>query len=466
MKTWIAGGLFLATATLAGTALWTGCSSDTSGPPKDGGTIQILWAEWQPADALQRLCTQHYTTLTGVKIKVVQKPWKADGFPAAKQKEFNTNGTTYDIIIGDSQWLGQGVAGGHYEDLTDLVKGNPELFKDVAPAAMEYYCEYPKGAGRYYAVPCESDAMAIAYRKDLFEDTTHRERYALFAAQELQKQGSRDSALAELKPPQTWEHLLLIARYFKEKSDIPNMAGIVMPTTAGYDQGTMSYECLLWSFGGDWGDQAKYTVAIDTPASVAALAFMKKLVDASSPQGPNMDYGDVQQTYASGKAAMALTYFAFFPQFNSPVDNATYYKKTGYCNVPAGPAGKRFTALGGQGMSVNARISPDRKERTRKFLAWFSSQKTQQKWAVFGGFSANSKVLEWPEFQKLTPYNRLFPEAFASMKDFWNIPEYDQLLQSAQTNISLTLEGKKTPEEAVKAVQAEHEKILKSRQKL
>jgi len=264
----------------------------------------------------------------------------------------------------------------------------------------------------------------------------------------------------ELGVPKTWNHLLLISQYFKKAAGVPDLAGIVMPTVASYDQAAMSYETMLWAFGGDWGDQEKMTATIGSKEATAALAFMKQLVDTSTVQGTNMDYGDVLTTYTSGRSAMAMTYFAFFPAFSSPVENKDYAAKTGYFNVPAGPKG-RFTALGGQGLSVNAHTPAARQDMAKEYIKWFSSKDVQTKWASMGGFTADISILKSEAFKNASPYNPLFEEAFGMMRDFWNIPRYDQLLSSAQSNITATLQGKMTPAEATAAIQAAHDKVLK-----
>src|SRR5215213_4410766 len=71
-----------------------------------GKTIKILWAKWAPAEALQKLSAD-YTRQTGNLVYVDQQSWNG-AFSQTNQTEFNNNGTTYDIIVGDSQWLGQG----------------------------------------------------------------------------------------------------------------------------------------------------------------------------------------------------------------------------------------------------------------------------------------------------------------------------------------------------------------------
>jgi len=407
-------------------------SSPNAPKATKGGAITILWAQWPPADALEEL-GKEYQAKTGTAVNVVQKSW--DGaFGDAAQAEFRTNGTAYDLIIGDSQWVGQGVKGGHYLELTDFVKDNQELFKDVAPAALEYYCEYPKGAKKYYAVPCESDAMAFCYRKDLFEDPRHKEMFKSFLKQSNQQEFSLDV-------PKTWEELYWIAKYFKEGSGLKDMAGVVMPTSQKYDTVTMSFENVLWSFGGGWGDMKSNTVKFDTPQSVQAITFFKKLIDESSEGGKNMGYGDVASAYIGGGAAMAANYFAFFPQIADPSQNKDYADKTGYFNMPAGPKGRKVT-LGGQGFSINAHIDGQRQQAAREFLKWFSAPETQQKWATKKGcFTANMKILKSDAFKRATPYNRLFEEAFGMMDDFWSIPQYDQLLEVSQKHLSDVLQN-------------------------
>lgn len=458
--------LQLAAAALLTLTMLAGCGdggSGGSGSGKGGSgkTVKILWAKWAPADALQKL-SEDYTKDKGVKVFVDQQSW--DGaFAQTKQAEFNNNGSTYDIIIGDSQWVGQGVTGGHYAELTDTIETHGEIFKDVSPKAMAYYCEYPKGSKKYYAIPCESDAMACVYRKDLFESPKHIKGFADFMGRQplAPNVGAPGPDYYKLEVPKTWGKFLLIARYFKEASGEPDMVGVVMPTARGYDEVTMAFEPMLWSFGGDWGDQVKRTVTIDSPQAVQALTFMKELVGTSSAGGKEMGYAGVQTTYTSGRAAMAMTYFAFFPAFASKDVNRDYWDKTGYFNVPAGPTGKRFTALGGQGMSLNNHISDERKKDAIDFMLWFSKPETQAKWAALGGYSANTKVLASEEFKKAAPYNHLFQEAFDSMQDFWNIPQYDQMLSVSQDQISAAIKGDVTPEQAVKTIQAKHEEALK-----
>lgn len=430
--------------------LAAGCGGD-----RDDRQIRILWAEWRPSDVLADL-GRDYQAKTGVPVKVVKKSW--DGaFGDATFAEFRNRDDNYDIIIGDSQWMGLGVVGGHYLELTDWMKENVDVAA-LDTSALRWYCEYPKGAARYYAVPCEADAMAWVYRRDLFEDKDHQEAFAAFLK-------TRGAPAFPLAPPQTWEQLRLIALYFKER--VPGMAGLVMPTSRKYDQATMSFEQVMWAFGGEFGDYERNQVKVNSPQTVAALKFFTSLMETTSPGGRNMGYGEVAAEFLAGRAAMACNFFAFFPLFASPGDNPDFHDKIGFFNSPAHVddqgVSRRAASLGGQGMSINAHISPERQQRAKDFLKWFSSLETQKLWAEKGGFTSVRSIYQGEEFRKATAFNPLFAEAFSMMRDFWSVPEFDELMKVVQREFCAVFQDGADPAEAAAQVQAEHEAILRKR---
>ena len=94
--------------------------------------LTIFWAEWDPANYLQELANQ-YEAETGVKVTVETTPWS--DFQTKAFTEFNAKGSAYDMVVGDSQWLGAASEAGHYVDLTDFVKENSAFSKPIAIAS-------------------------------------------------------------------------------------------------------------------------------------------------------------------------------------------------------------------------------------------------------------------------------------------------------------------------------------------
>ena len=72
--------------------------------------------------------------------------------------KFNAQGSAYELIGGDSQWLGAASEADHYADLSDFAKENNVLSK-MAPGTMKYYSDYPASSCKYWSIPTEGDGV-------------------------------------------------------------------------------------------------------------------------------------------------------------------------------------------------------------------------------------------------------------------------------------------------------------------
>ncbi|GGK73568.1 ABC transporter substrate-binding protein [Amphritea balenae] len=382
-------------------------------PPKTA-SITILWAEWKPADYLQILA-HDFTRETGIEVTVVQRSWS--DWQQHFISEMEQKSKRYDLVIGDSQWLGYGARNGHYIDLTKWI-AKQQIEAQFVPTAMQGYAEYPKGSQRYWAIPAEGDAMGFAYRKDLFEDP-HEQR--LFQ----QRYGY------PLKVPETWQQLSDIAQHFYRPDQ--HLWGIMNWVEPNYDGLTMALQSVLWAWGAELGNQQNHEVVgvLNTPEAAEALRFYKQLTSYTNPAWKEY-YLDTDKSHnqplISGEAAMAMVYFAITPELLNPVTNP-YADKIGFFPTPAGPAG-RATSLGGQGLSLISYSK--KKEYALAFLEWFVQQETQQKWSDLGGLSCHVKILNSESFLQASPMHPAFSESFGFVQDFWAVPEYAQLLDLSQ----------------------------------
>jgi len=409
---------------------------------QDVKELTIWWAQWSPADYLQQIGND-YEAATGIKVNVVQTPW--GDFYTRVGTEWAAKGTSYDLIVGDSQWVGQGVTQGHYVDMTDFMVSNG-LDKSVTPATLQYYGEYPQGSGKYYAYPTEGDANGFAYRKDLFENP---DEMAAFKA----KYGY------DLAVPETWEQLRDIAEFFTRPDT--GLYGIGIYTQDDYDAITMGYENVMFSYGADWKDKDNNVLnVVNSPEAVAALDLYKQLYSFAPPGTNDAFFQEMNDAFMNGQAAMIMNYFAFFPVLVS--DQNKYKDATGFFPMPKGPTGERFAALGGQGISINSYIDDARKQAAFDFVKWFGQPDIQKRWAELGGYTCNIDVLASDEFLNATPYNRAFAETMTFVKDFWNIPEFGQLLEPTQRYLSgYVVAGQyPTAQEALDKLAEEQDTIL------
>ncbi|MBA3867806.1 MAG: extracellular solute-binding protein [Chloroflexota bacterium] len=378
--------------------------------------LTIWWAQWDPANYLQQIGND-YEKATGIKVNVVQTPWGT--FQDRVTTEWAAKGTSFDLIVGDSQWVGQGAVQGHYVDLTDFMVSNG-IDKTVTPATLKYYGEYPAGSGKYYGYPTEGDANGFAYRKDLFEN---KDEMAAFKA----KYGY------DLAVPETWAQLRDIAEFFTRPDK--GLYGVNVYTQKDYDAITMGFENVFFSYGCNWQDDKNNVLGVvNADACVKALDLYKQLYSFAPPGNTNSFFQEMNDSYTNGQAAMVMNYFAFLPALVA--DTNKYKDVTGFFVMPKGPDGQQFAALGGQGMSVNAYISDARKQASLDFLKWFAQEDTQKTWAAYGGYTCNINVLNSDTFLKATPYNAAFAQTMTMVKDFWNIPEFAQLLAPTQSALS------------------------------
>jgi multiple sugar transport system substrate-binding protein len=398
----------------------------------------IWWAQWAPADGLQELANE-YGTKEHIEIKVFQIPWAS--FQDQVFNEFGKKQTSFDVVVGDSQWLGRGATKGLYLDLSDWLPKAVDL-RTLHPLAVKYLSEYPTDSGKYFAAPCETDAVGFAYRKDWFEAPVEKEAFKKKYDQEL-------------APPETWEDLKRIAEFFTRPEK--KRYGVVLVTGRSYDELIMGFEQVLYAFGGSWGDRSSMKVKgfLDSGDAVKGLDFFKSLLKYSPPNGSRLGYGEAIEPLTNGSTAMVMNYFAFYPDLVKRMG-----PKVGFFAMPKN-GDRRFASLGGQGFSISTKVTPAQRELAKQFIAWFLKTDTQKKWVRKpGGFTGNAEILKSDEFKKASPYNQAFSQSMDLLVDFWNVPVYNELLAVGVQRLGEALDGKASSKEALSTLANEHEKIL------
>lgn len=405
--------------------------------------LTILWAEWDPASYLQELVNE-YQAETGVAVTVETVPWP--DFQTKLFTELNAQGSAYDLVVGDSQFLGAASTGGHYVNLTDFITTH-NLTETMAPATMAYYSEYPGGSGQYWSVPLEGDALGWAYRKDWFEDPAEMEAFKA-------KYGY------DLAVPKTFEQLIDIAEFFHRPDE--NRYGAAIYSQNAGDAIVMGVENSIFAYGGSLGDYNTYEITglLNSQASIDALDDYRKLFTYGPPGWGNSFFAEVNTAIAQGQVAMGMNFFAFFPSLVNEATNP-HAANMGFFANPPGPRGDDFAALGGQGISL---ISySQNQEEAMKFLEWFVKEDTQKRWAELGGYTANAAILESEEFRNATPFNEAFFQTMFKVRDFWALPEYAELLtEAADAFYPFVVNGEGTAKDTLDTLAATWVETLKS----
>ncbi len=397
--------------------------------------LTLCWAAWDPANALVEL-SKEFEQQSGHKMNFEFVPWP--NFADRMLNELNSGGKLCDLMIGDNQWIGGSAENGHYVKLNDFFDANGIKMEDFVPATVTGYSEWPKGTPNYWALPAFGDVVGWTYRKDWFERPEIQ--------QEFKAKYGRD-----LVAPATFAELKDIAEFFQGRQiDGKTVYGASIYTERGSEGITMGAMDVLYSFGFLYeSPDEPYEMEgfVNSPGAVAGLEFYKSLYDCCVAPGTSNTYmGEGIDAYKSGQVALQMNFAFTWPGFE--VDPNVGGGKTGYLVNPAGPDGKQFAQLGGQGISVVS--YSEKKDAALEYIKWFAQPDVQKKWWAAGGFSCLRAVVEDPSFATSQPYAQTFLDSMAIVKDFWAEPSYATLLQASQKRFhDYVVAGNGTAKEAL-----------------
>jgi multiple sugar transport system substrate-binding protein len=382
----------------------------------------MIWFAWPPCDLLDTI-TDDYE---GANVTVTCVPidqWFDQIF-----LDFASQGGA-DLPILDSQFMGAAVEGGHVINMTEWMGENLPM-DDYVPAALTAYGEVPIGSGELYAAPLMTDTRMLVYRTDVFEE-------------------------AGFEPPATWSELLEQAQYFAESDSIDY--GFATHWSPGGDLVATTWNHIFWSFGGELWDPETYQIEgiLNGEAGVRAIEFANQLWQTAPDGAGSFGFDEVVGAMCNGTTAMVEIWYGFGGAFTSP-DSCGSADNIGFAVVPGEE--EHFISLGGMGVSVST--YSENQEAALDLVAWLQSDEVQLRWAAEGGFPARVSILQSDEFLNAAPYTPSFAEAYLLVKDFWNIPEYNELLGIQQEWLNLAITGQEPAQEALDIIAADQQAIL------
>ena len=404
-------------------------------------TLRALYFQWAPGNALAKTAAG-YEASTGGKVKIETElpgfnEWYTKWLASIQAQEY-----VWDIIVIDSQWLGMAVEAKSAVDLTKMI-GNKAFVKQIPPTMKEYYMGDPTDSGKIWSVPLEADAELLFYRKDLMDDAK-------------EKAGFKKKYGYDLKVPETWAQLRDIAEFFNRPAQ--GFYGYISKFGIPYDVISWDFNQVLWSWGGEFWDRKTKTAQgyINSPTAVEAMEFYKGLSKFAPPGWESAAFDETVQSMSQGLVMFAIEWSSFAPSmFNK--DNSKVWDKIGVAVPPKGPKA-HVVSLGGQPMTISA-YSPNQKEAAA-FIEWFYKPEQIWTYAENLGHPAYVDVLNSERFWKILPQNKALWEAVPFVKDIWNIPVYNELLQASQELLNSAVTGAKPIKAALDELAMKHQKIL------
>lgn len=241
----------------------------------------------QIAEPLQRRAPD-FERLTGAKVNVITVP-----FSDLYQKiltDLSTGTNSYDGFVFAPQWMGDYVAGGYLEDLTDRVKGDTALeWDNIGPFFRDFSATYQ---GKVYSIPLDGDFQMVYYRKDLFDQNGD-------------------------KPPQTWDDYIALAQKYQGK-DLNGDGKADYGSCIAMKRSAQSYWMFI-SIAASFfqsqgtGQGAFFDQDNNLQPLFAPNEGMSKALDiyqTLSKLGPadqlNLDVGDTRGLFTGGRCALSL----------------------------------------------------------------------------------------------------------------------------------------------------------------
>jgi multiple sugar transport system substrate-binding protein len=192
-------------------------------------TLQVIDASVKvPVDEVRG----EFEAATGAKLTVIADPIES---AFTKLIDDATNGSnSYDGAMIAMQWLGE-LAEGEFvlpvDEFRDDASGKfPSYDLDTEPESLRQLRFY---GGQQYVIPMDCDGQVLYYRRDLLTDEGHQQAFSDEYGYEMPV------------PPQTWEQVLDIAKYFngKENDSGGTLNGISLHLKVG-GQGMYHYASL------------------------------------------------------------------------------------------------------------------------------------------------------------------------------------------------------------------------------
>ncbi len=251
-------------------------------------------------------------------------------------------------------------------------------------------------------------------------------------------------AKAGIKPPGTWAQLKGAAAALTSG----NVHGLAV-SAPNEEEASWTFEPFLWSNGGELNK-------LNSSKSVAALTFYDSFVTGGSVSKSALTWtqADVEEQFAAGHAAMMINGPWQLPTLAKSMPKGSF----GIVPVPVPAAGEKAIApLGGEMWTVgrNGGVEQQKAEAVVKCLV---SQKESVAWSNTDGYLSSTVAGARQQAAK-NPLLKAFEQEISTARARTGPPanlgaDYNTVSQALWTAIQSTLDGSKSPAQAMSAAQS------------
>ena len=457
----------------AASALLAGTATPSPASAKEI-VINMAAPDWLPTRFMQEEFNRTYKAKSGNDVKLVIDfiPWPS--FYQRVAASLSSGEKKYQMIVTDSQWLGDFVEGGHYLKLNKYIEKDPELqaiMADMHQVLKDTSSSYPYKSTNYYGFPQFPDNLVTFYRTDLFCNKTER---ANFQAKYHRALPCYYHEWQDVD----WDEWGQIGEFFTRKKGAQlgdgtaddDIYGVAFQAGKGYDFSSMQINSLVWDYGGDIWDETSTKPATGVVNSPIAVKAMQKYLDLLKWAPPvaktgQMDIFVVQDLFMQGKVAAVVDWVGtagpvIDPKVSKVADKAAFAQAPG-ARRPDGSI-SRWANIGGQPFVLTTWNSDEVVHESLEVVKWWLSTPTQINFVKHGGGESGMlSVLNDPAYATWAPYTRAFADNYQWQKDIWHIPEFFPLLTEQQEQFDKAITGQISAKQALDTVAAFQDKMLR-----
>jgi multiple sugar transport system substrate-binding protein len=423
---------------LAGALALTACGSGGSGDEDGGGdALTFMFRGGADEKAAYQAAITKFTEDTGVEVKMTVTD--ADQYATKLQAAVSGNKVP-DVFYIEQANLQSYVASGVLLDITDQVEESGVDLDNMWKYGVDSYrfdgTLQGTPEGRLYGLPKDVGPFAFGYNKTMLE--------------------ANGIPLPDPDVPYTLEEFRQVAQQLTQDTDGD---GAVDQWGTGLNV-QWNLQSLVWSNGGDFTNEDRTEVTVDTPEFAEALQYFADLtlVDGVTPSSAEAATLDTYQRWMAGE-------IGFFPV--GPWDVSVYNELDFEYDLipwPAGSTGESATWIGSLGIGVSGTSkNPDAAVQLATYLSTDpTAQQTlvdaeiqvpnlidmAEEWAA----AADAKPANRQEFLDIVQdYGRAMPAAFT-----YGAQWYDELW----VNIQPVLDGQQTAADYLAEVQPKMQALL------
>lgn len=353
--------------------------------------------------------------------------------------------SNYDVVAINMPWLGEFAE-------KDVIRPIDALIQKTGINPLDFHPSIwstAKWDGKDYGVPGYCTVEILAARKDLFAD-------------------------AGLDFPRTFEDVIAAGRRFHSPGH--GIYGAVwdgargMPIASSFmfflgacGQPAISLRKIRAGYTLEGVDLEQLRCTILSDAGLAALDFMRRLIEISPPDILNMAWDRALDVFMKGKASLGYFWTMRTARFEYDVQSVVK-RRVEYLPQPSGPGGTRASPIGGFLFCIPTNLPEERVELAADAIAWMASREAM-KAHVKNGFpiAPRFSVSADPEAAASSPIVRFVDQlAKKNLLHTWqrpNIPQYTAVERILGEEVHNALSGLKSDRVALEDAsrQIDHE---------